>query len=328
MTHRSVRSVAKAMAVAAALVLVAADAEARTGGGRSFGSRGSNSYSAPPVTNTAPRQAQPLPGPGYSMPPRTGPMGQASQPGRFGGFLGGLGAGLLGAGLIGMMFGGGFFSGLGSLTGFLGLVLQLGLIFLLVRFAMNWFRRRQTQPAMGSAGYQRAPMQPDWTPAGTTGGASGGMAAGMASPRMDAPVATEKLEIGGADFDRFEAMLAEIQQAYSHGDRVALARLVTPEMGNELNRELDDLARRGLVNKLSGVKLLQGDLSEAWREPGAEYATVAMRYAIIDAMVEKASGRVVEGDPANAVEATEIWTFRREPGEGPQGWALSAIQQV
>jgi predicted lipid-binding transport protein (Tim44 family) len=70
---------------------------------------------------------------------------------------------------------------------------------------------------------------------------------------------------------------------------------------------------------------VKGDLSEAWREGATDFATVAMRYALTDVMVERASGRVVEGDPSRTEEATEVWTFRREAG-GP--WKLSAIQQV
>ena len=50
-----------------------------------------------------------------------------------------------------------------------------------------------------------------------------------------------------------------------------------------------------------------------------------MRFSLIDQTVERASGRVVEGDPVRPVEATELWTFRRAPG-GP--WLLSAIQQT
>jgi predicted lipid-binding transport protein (Tim44 family) len=76
------------------------------------------------------------------------------------------------------------------------------------------------------------------------------------------------------------------------------------------------------VNRVSDVKLLQGDLAEAWRESNSEYATVAMRFSLNDTMVDRASGRVVEGGPQ---EVTETWTFRRT-SSGP--WILSAIQQA
>jgi predicted lipid-binding transport protein (Tim44 family) len=73
---------------------------------------------------------------------------------------------------------------------------------------------------------------------------------------------------------------------------------------------------------VTDVKLLQGDLSEAWREDGAEYATVAMRFALTDSTVERASGRTVEGGTPS--EVTELWTFMRARGGS---WLLSAIQQ-
>ena len=41
--------------------------------------------------------------------------------------------------------------------------------------------------------------------------------------------------------------------------------------------------------------------------------------------MDKATGRIVDGDPERLVEATELWTFRRDGG-GP--WKLSAIQQA
>ena len=74
------------------------------------------------------------------------------------------------------------------------------------------------------------------------------------------------------------------------------------------SEELARNASRGVVNQISDVKLLQGDLSEAWREINDDYATVAMRYSLNDKIVDRATGRVVEEEPS---EATEFWTFRR-----------------
>jgi predicted lipid-binding transport protein (Tim44 family) len=81
-------------------------------------------------------------------------------------------------------------------------------------------------------------------------------------------------------------------------------------------------ASTGVVNKISDVKLLQGDLAEAWREGDTDYATVAMRYSLVDQMVERDSGRVVQGGPD---EAAEVWTFMRVRGGH---WLVSAIQQT
>ena len=75
-------------------------------------------------------------------------------------------AGLLGAGLLGALIGGGFFGGLGGIASFLGLILQIGLLVLIVSFAVRWFRRRQGQPAGAGAPYARTGL--DNGPAGKT----------------------------------------------------------------------------------------------------------------------------------------------------------------
>jgi predicted lipid-binding transport protein (Tim44 family) len=98
---------------------------------------------------------------------------------------------------------------------------------------------------------------------------------------------------------------------------------VTPEMLSYFSEQLSGNASRGLVNRIADVKLLQGDLAEAWREGGTDYATVAMKFALTDSMVERASGRVVEGGGRS--EITELWTFMRARGGD---WLLSAIQQT
>ncbi|HWK33660.1 MAG TPA: TIM44-like domain-containing protein, partial [Hyphomicrobium sp.] len=98
----------------------------------------------------------------------------------------------------------------------------------------------------------------------------------------------------------------------------------TPEMVSYLSQDLSANSARGVVNKVSDVKLLQGDLAEAWREGPTDYATVALRFSLVDKTIDRASGRVVEGSDAPQ-EATEIWTFVRRPGTE---WELSAIQQT
>jgi predicted lipid-binding transport protein (Tim44 family) len=326
--RRSTSKFTKSVALAAALLIAAGSvADARPGGGRSMGSRGSNSYSAPPVTNTAPRQAQPLPGPGYNA-PSPSPMGmpQAQRPRFGGGLLGGLAAGFLGAGLFGMLFGGGFLSGMGSFLGLLGFIAQIGLITIVAMLAMRWWRSRN-QPATAGAPrdfMRQAGAQPGPQPIGMPG-MSGASPFGGAAPQ---PAPTRPLSLADADFNRFEELLGEVQTAYGRGDRATLARLATPQIANGFSADLDDNARRGVVNKVTSPKLLQGDLSEAWSEPVGDYATVAMRFSIVDVTLDKASGRVVDGDPARAAEAVELWTFTRPPGAGSQSWVLSAIQQA
>ena len=308
------------LALAAALTVAAPIVEARPGGGGSMGSRGSRTYTAPSATPTAPggattmQRSQTAPSPGMNNPGMANPGMQAARP-RFGG---GFFAGLLGAGLLGALLGGGFFGGLGGIASMLGLLLQVGLLIGVVMLAMRFFRRRN-EPA--AASYARnASDGPNPGLGGSMGGPLGGGNAGpVAAPRQPQ---MRQVQIGPNDYQAFERLLGDIQDAYSREDRVTLSNLSTPEMVGYFDEELQGNASRGVVNRISDVKLLQGDLAEAWGEDRTDYATVAMRYALKDVTVERGSGRIVaNGDP----EATELWTFQRQPG---RGWVLSAIQQT
>jgi predicted lipid-binding transport protein (Tim44 family) len=115
----------------------------------------------------------------------------------------------------------------------------------------------------------------------------------------------------------------DIQAAYSSEDLSALRAKVTPEMLSYFSEQLAGNASRGLINRVTDVSLLQGDLAEAWREGGTDYATVAMKFAFKDSMVDRTSGRTVEGGERS--EVTELWTFMRARGGT---WLLSAIQQT
>ena len=77
-------------------------------------------------------------------------------------------------------------------------------------------------------------------------------------------------------------------------------------------------------NVVNDVRLVSGDLAQAWTEQGRDYATVAMRFSMVD-VTRDSAGRVVDGSPDEHVTATEIWTFVRSRGGH---WILSAIQQT
>ena len=132
---------------------------------------------------------------------------------------------------------------------------------------------------------------------------------------------------GGRRYYRPEdlALLKGVNEAWSREDLAALSRLATPEMVGYFRDDYAALAARGWRNETRDVRLEQGDLSEAWSEGARDYATVAMRFSLVDVTREAATGRVTEGDPERRQMATEVWTFVRVPG-GP--WQLSAIQQT
>ena len=317
-----IRTIAIVMSVAVPLAITISAADARVGGGGSSGSRGSRTYSAPPSTTTAPNAAQPMnrtftqPGaPGVGAPAAAGAAkgGFFNRPGMMGGMLGGLAMGFLGAGLFGMLTGGGLFSGLGGISSIIGLLLQVGLIIIVVRLAMSWWQRRHT-PA---SAYATGPAPAAEGPGAQTSFRYGLSGFGLGSNQP-------ALEIQPADYEAFERLLGEVQAAWSNEDVAKLHTLATPEMVSYFSKDLEENKARNDVNKVTDVKLLQGDLAEAWREGETDFASVAMRFSLVDKTLERGTSRVVSGSDT-PIEATEVWTFARRRGSD---WERSAIQQT
>ncbi|SJZ77685.1 Predicted lipid-binding transport protein, Tim44 family [Enhydrobacter aerosaccus] len=319
------------LAVLAALLLVIptlapSSADARAGGGTNSGSRGTRTTQPPAPTQTAP-SAAPIQRTVTPTQPATTPAATTAQAAPQAGgfmsrhpFLSGLMGGLFGAGLFGMLFGGGFGGG----AGIFGLFFQMLLIGGLGYLAVRLFRGGTA--TAGRPAYAYATASPSVTDVPIarssvpqTGGSpllAGGAALGAG---------TGQLAIAAEDYNDFERLLGAVQTAYSAGDLARLRGLATPEMVGYFSEQLSANASRGVENKIDGVKLEQGDLAEAWREGGIDYATVGMRFSLIDVTRRIADGAIVEGNAQARTEATEVWTFLRSRGGK---WIVSAIQQA
>jgi predicted lipid-binding transport protein (Tim44 family) len=300
-----------AATLAAALAFAPGLAFARAGGGASMGSRGGFTYSAPPSTSTAPYGGMAMQ---RSMTAPSSPSYGSNSPSyspgysggsRFGGgFASGLMGGLIGAGIGGMLFGHGLYGGMGSGASFLGLLIQLALLFFIGRWLYRTFLRRQPM----FAGFGGVPQAEPGRPIPMGGGGS----------------APPPLAIAPADYTAFEQLLAGIQAAWSAQDMARLQQMATPEMVSYFNEQLSDLASRGQRNTVTDVRLQKGDLAQAWSEGAREYATVAMQFSMID-VTRDGAGRITDGSPSERQMATELWTFVRSRGGR---WILSAIQQT
>ncbi|THD67138.1 TIM44-like domain-containing protein [Phenylobacterium sp.] len=340
-------SAALGMALAVCM-LVAAPADARRGG--SFGSRGSRTYSAPAPTATAPGSTAPVQRsmtspsatPGGAFAPQPGMPGYSGyQPGYgygggpfgrspFGGFMGGLVAGGLIGGLFGHHWGGGWGgSGWGGGGGgLLTILIQLLVLFFIVSFVMRLIRRRSGYSAFEQPSYGGGPQPFGGAGAGFGGGPFGGTGFGggpAAAPYVPTTGPSWETPITPQDQATFEGLLKEIQDAFGREDYAALREHCTPEIVSYLSEELSENATHGRRNEVSGTRLLQADVGEAWRENDVEYATASMRYESVDLMRDRTTGAVLSGDPDTPSQTTELWTFVRQIG-GP--WKLSAIQDA
>ncbi len=299
----------------ACMALAPALAEARAGssfGGRgsSFGSRGVRSWEnngAQPLSRSLAPRSPSAPGVAPGMPaPAYGGGFYNRHP-----FLTGLAGGLFGSWLFGHMAYGG---GLGGAAGaFFGTILWLALIGFVIWFVIRLFRARAS--SNGWPGAASAGLRP--------------RSAGTAAPTAGR-FRGRDVNLSDADLGEFQRLHAAIQDAWSAGDLARMRPLMTPEMIGYFTDELTRDRSRGLRNVVGNVALLKGELAEAWEEGDLQYATAYLRWRAVDyttrvPAIAGEAAQIVAGDPRQAAEFEEVWTFVRRRGGN---WLLSAIQQV
>jgi predicted lipid-binding transport protein (Tim44 family) len=200
------------------------------------------------------------------------------------------------------MFGGGF-------GGILSLILQIGIVFFLVRWAIGAFQRRAGR-GMVAPGVGYRP--------------SNGLLDGGSVP-ASGPAALPTIALSETDLSTFERLLMDIQAAWSQGDVPALQHLATPEIAGYMDEQLRDNSQKGQQNRVEQVRLLKGDIVEAWREGDVDYATVSLKWSALDYTLRAGGTELLSGDPSHPSESAEVWTLVRHLN-GP--WQLSAIQQI
>lgn len=297
-------------------------AEARAGGSRSTGSRGSRSYSRP--APTAPyRQATPAPGPANPA-----PFSQPQQGGFLRGMMGGVAGGLLGGMIGGMLFRGMGVAGPGAGYGGPGLfdiILLAGIGYLIYRFVK---KRRETQAAYQAYGSTPA-YRPDYQQPQS-------YSSGNAAPAYDQPVddtAAGLSHIRQMDYNfdenRFKDTMMDIffkvQGAWMNRDLSSASGVITDEMRGILQQDLQRLLQEKRVNRLENIAVRSVEITEAWQESGQDFITALVYANLLDYTTDE-SGTLLEGSKTDPVKFEEYWTVTRPVGNNP--WKLSAIQQV
>lgn len=318
------KSVFKWFAIAASvlflsLTVLELESEARAGGGRSGGSRGSRSYSAPqttqPSTQTAPTP-QLAPSPVPSTPYSQQPAG--------GGFLRGMGGGILGGLLGGMLFSSLGFAGTGGLggsgIGLFEIILVAGIGYLIFRMVKT--RREENYAYQGANTYGGGslaatydpPVRPEQAPA------VGDRNTGLMHIRQFDPSFDES-RFRDAAMDTF----FKVQGAWMNRDLATAGDLLTDEMRRIFQDDVDRMLREKTFNRMENVAVRNVEITEAWQEAGQDFVTVLIYANLLDYTV-KESGEIIAGSKTEPVKFEEYWTLTRPVGNNP--WKLSAIHQV
>jgi predicted lipid-binding transport protein (Tim44 family) len=295
-------------------------ADARAGGGRSGGFRGSRSYQAPsrPAQPSQPRREA-------TAPQQPGPM--APQPG---GFMRSLGIAMLG-GFLGSMLFSGLAHGFGGLGGFGGS--GFGLIEILLLAGLGYFLyRRFVRPAAatsyGSMQYQNTGYQFP----GNTGYQTPTSTPAQEAPAINHDIDYRSLTMMDRSFDpnqflkTAQDVFFKVQGAWNKQDTAALRSLCGAELMQTWEQELNDLRARGHQNKMENIALRETEITEAWTENGQDFITVRLHANLLDYTVDQRSGNVVTGNSSEPIEFEEYWTFTRPVG--PNQWKLTAVQQA
>ena len=288
--------------------------DARAGGGRSGGFRGSRSYQSPskPTQPSQPRREAAPP------PQQAGGFGQS------GGFMRGLGTAVLGGFLGSMLFSGlahgGGFGGVGGLGGSGFGMVEILLLAGLGYFLYRKFLRPAAATSYGTTQYQNTQdYSPQYTPV-------------QEAPAINNDIDYRSLSMMDRSFDPNQFLKTaqdtffKVQGAWNKQDTAGLRSLCGSELMQTWEQELNDLRARGQQNKMENIALRESEITEAWTENGQDYITVRLHANLVDYTVDAKSGAVISGNNSEPIEFNEYWTFTRPVGPNP--WKLTAVQQA
>jgi predicted lipid-binding transport protein (Tim44 family) len=118
----------------------------------------------------------------------------------------------------------------------------------------------------------------------------------------------------------------KIQGAWVDRNLSTVKHLLTKEMFDLLQKDVEKMRQDGLVNRLQHMAVHEVNLTEAWQEAGQDYLTVRIYLTLLDYTINERTGEIVSGSKFEPVRFEEYWTFTRPSGNNP--WQLSAISQA
>jgi len=301
-------------------IVLEAVAEARAGGGRSGGFRGSRSGQAPSQFG---QSAQPR---RETMPPsqQSSPLGPQS-----GGFMRGLGTAILGGFLGSMLFSGlANAGGLGGLGGggfgLLEILLFAGLAYFLYRkFTASSSALATT--GSGSSSYRGAQYQAP-TPLNYDNNPSRQETQPLSGIDYRSLTAMDQSFAPDTFLKTAQDLFFKVQVAWNKQDTAGLRALCGDQLMKTWEEEVTQLKLRGQRNRMDNIALRDSEISEAWTESGEDYITVRFHANLLDYTVDEKSGAMVSGSDSETVRFEEYWTFIRPVGPNP--WKLTAVQQA
>ncbi len=148
------------------------------------------------------------------------------------------------------------------------------------------------------------------------------LAAGFVQIKLADPRFDRDSFLGGA-----RAAFEVVVEAYAAADAEALRSLLADDVYQPFARAARDRAAAGHSLETEMVSIDKAEIIEAGLSE--ETASITVRFVSQQISVERdADGNVVSGDPGDAIEVTDIWTFERDTRSRDPNWKLVATRSI
>jgi predicted lipid-binding transport protein (Tim44 family) len=176
----------------------------------------------------------------------------------------------------------------------------------------------QNGPPPTPAESEREPQTPVWT--------------GFAEPGSDLATALEQIAEADPTFaprsfvDGAKMAYEMIVDGFAKGDKAALKNLLSKEVFDGFARAIDGRQTQGHRVESRFVGIDKATIQSA-SLMGGKKATITMAFVseLITATYDKA-GDVIDGDPKEIREVTDVWTFERDVTSRDPNWKLVATE--
>ena len=304
---------------------------ARAGSGRSSGSGG---YSSGGSSQRSPSQS-PSPAPQQRDLQQQRQQQPIPPTGAGRSFLSGIAGGLIGGMLGGMLFRSlGFAgdSGWGSGGFGFGDILLILIILGIIYFVVKRFRSRETMP-MSAAGagatpysYPLPPPGPPYAPSPSGEYAPEEFKGGELKSEGLRHIKEMDSTFSENGFKELaEDIFFKIQGGWSKRDLQGVRHLLSPEMFNIFQQDVNKLISEKQINRLENIAVREVEIIEAGQDRGEEFITVKFHANLLDYVVDEGNEKVLSGSLTDPVKFLEYWTFSRNVGG--EKWVMAGITQ-
>lgn len=175
----------------------------------------------------------------------------------------------------------------------------------------------QGQPAPAPETVDREPPAPVWTGYAEAGSP---LAAGIEKIVESDPSFTPRSFVDGA-----KMAYEMIVDGFAKGDKASLKNLLSKEVFDGFARAIDEREAQGQRVESRFVGIDKAVIQAAGL--AGKKATITMEFVseLITATYDKA-GEVIDGDPKEIREVTDVWTFERDVTSRNPNWKLVATQ--